>query len=152
MAEPFSTVAAAIALAGTVVQMSKTTKEFIWGIQQAPRSVSALSGNIDSLTQILETLSLFLQNLDHCRYPEQARLVNILNYPLNNCKVALEDIEKELKPFVRPLHKARLTKWKSFQFTFREKNMLALQRMLRSSQHSLDSAVAVVNLCVNLTL
>ena len=146
MGEPFSTVAAAIALVGTVVKASKSTKAFIDSIRGAPRSVNALSGNVGSLTDVLETLETLLRGLDSRRFPEQARLARILHAPLVNCKTALQDIEKELAPFVKQDNNAKTSKWKAFRFAYREKDVLALQRILESSQHSLDSAVTVVNL------
>lgn len=147
MAEPFSTVAAAISLAGTVLKISKATKHFIDGIQGAPRSVEALSGYISNLLNILETLEKFLLSLDGRRYPEQARIVHILQSPLENCKDALNDIENELTPFVKSAKGTKMSKWKKVLWSaYREKDVLALQRILQSSQHSLDSAVLVVNL------
>ena len=63
MAEPFSTVVGALTLVGAVLKLSKTTRDFVDTIQGAPRAVSALSGDVSSVTEVLATLDNFLRGL-----------------------------------------------------------------------------------------
>ena len=148
MAEPLSTAAAAVALVGTVLKLSKTAKEFVDGIQKAPESVGALSQDVASLIEVLITLEKFLQGLDERRQQDQVRVAQVFHKPLLNCKDALQKIETGISPFVKLNKGSNQSNWKWFTWPYREREMIALQRRLLSSQQSLNSAIAVVNLYV----
>ncbi|MCJ1243308.1 hypothetical protein MMC30_000505 [Trapelia coarctata] len=146
MADPLSITSGVFALVMSALQAAQQTKAFIDGIRGAPRAVHALSSDLAALSNVLGTLENFLQNINNGRNPNQARLVGILQSPLNNCMKSLHDIKGEIEPFVKPLSGISTSKWKAFVWTFREKDVIALQRSLMSSQSLLDSAVAVVTL------
>lgn len=146
MAEPFSTAAAAVALVGTVLTLSKTAKEFVDGIQGAPQSVGAISEDVTSLTEVLVSLENFLQGLDGRRQHDQVQVAQVLYKPLRNCKDALQHIKTGISPFVKSDRGRNQRRWKRLVWAYREKEMVALQRRLLSSQQSLSSAIAVVNL------
>lgn len=59
---------------------------------------------------------------------------------------SLNDIKRDIEPFVKLLSGTNTRKWKAFVWTFRETDVIALQRASVSSQSLLDSAVAVVSL------
>ena len=149
MAEPFSTVAAAIALAGAVLKVSKTAKNFVDGIQGAPSSVKALSGDVSSLIEVLALLEQYLRDLQGRRQQvEQARIASVLKVPLENCRKSLNAVETYLGPFVKHDKSSMSGKWKGIAWSYREKEMMGLQRSLLSSQQVLNSAIAVVHLYV----
>ena len=148
MADPLTITGGVFGLVMSVYQAAQVTKAFIDGIRGAPRAVLALSSDLAALANVLGTLENFLQNINRGRNPNQDRLVAILQSPLNNCMKSLSDIRRDIEPFVKPLSGTGTSKWKAFVWTFRERDVMALQRTLISSQSLLDSAVAVVTLYV----
>jgi len=148
MADPLSITTGVFTLVLSALQAAQQTKAFIEGIRGAPRAVNALLSDLAALSNVLGTLENFLKNENQSRSPNKARIVVVLQSPLNNCMKSLNDIKREIEPFVKPLSGTNTSKWKAFIWTFREKDIIALQRALVSSQSLLDSAVAVVSLYV----
>ena len=146
MADPFSTIAGAIGLAGGVVKLSKAIIDFISSIQGAPRTVKALSAKIASITETLNTLESFLQELDNRRFPDLSQMTKIIQLPLQNCEDVLQDVKKELGPFVKSEGDPGTPKWKSIKFAYWEKDILSLERLLSSCEVSLTTALTAINL------
>ncbi|KAL6716764.1 hypothetical protein ACLMJK_006332 [Lecanora helva] len=143
MTDPFSVLVGAVGLAGAVLKVAQTTENFVKGIRGAPQAVRSLSNEINALHEILNTLDALLQNRNNARNSELARLSPVLMPPLKYCRKSLENVEEELRPFVKAIEGANDSKWRSFQWKYREKDMIALQRNLSNSQIMLSSAIQV---------
>lgn len=99
MADPFSVTAGILAIVQVVLQGALQTKQFINGIQGAPRVVQSLSKDLDALYVVLGVLR------GHLDYAESnatfANLIPMLSAPLENCLSAFKNISKTIKPFVK---------------------------------------------------
>ena len=77
------------------------------------------------------------------------QIIPKLKLPLDHCNKALEDVDRELKPDVKLIEGDKGSRWRAtraaFLWKYREKDMIALQRNLGSSQAMLDSAIHVVH-------
>jgi hypothetical protein len=135
-----------LSLVGAALQGAQTTKAFIDGIRGAPRAVNALSSDLASLTNVLETLKNYMNHIDQRKNPELATITAVLQAPLDSCVEALNNVKREIEPFVSRLSGSNSSKWKAFMWTFREKDIIVLQQALLNCQSSLNGAVAVVTL------
>jgi hypothetical protein len=149
--DPVSIVSAASAILGIVAVALHSTRrmiEFIDGIQGAPQAVKALSRDLSALEKVLQTLNGVLRHPDFHGNARHHELAALLRDPLDNCTLALEDISLAIKPYTKPWGSSRKSKWRGFAWSFREKEIVTLQRMLMSYKSSLNMAVAVANLYV----
>jgi hypothetical protein len=145
MADPLSVTAGILAIVQVVLQGALQTKQFINGIQGAPRVVQSLSKDLDALYVILGVLR------GHLDYAESnatfANLIPMLSAPLENCLSAFKNILKTIKPFVKISGEAKEGQWRRFKWTlFREKDVGVLQNVLNTCKMSLDVAVSVANM------
>jgi hypothetical protein len=147
--DPLSLASAASTVIGIVAVALHGTRrmiEFIDGIQGAPQAVNALSRDLIALEKVLQTLNDVLSHPDFQGNARRNELAALLQDPLDNCTLALEDISLAIRPYTKPLGDSRKSKWRGFTWSFREKEILTLQRMLMSYKSSLNMAVAVANL------
>ena len=151
MTDPFSIVAGAISLIGATLKTSEVAIVFINGIRGAPRAVNALSYDVVNLQQVLKSLQDLLSGRDSHRNATLVNFIPKLKLPLEYCMKALEDLDRELKPYVRLVHNGSGSRWRRtlrtiFLWKYRETKVMSLQRNMVSAQSVLDSAVQVVHL------
>ena len=145
MADPLSVTAGILAVIRLVLQGALETKQFINGIQGAPRVVQSLSKDLDALYVVLGVLR---GHLDHAESNATfANLIPMLSAPLENCLSAFKNISKTIEPFVKISGEAKESQWRRFKWTlFREKDVGVLQNVLNIYKMSLDVAVSVANM------
>jgi hypothetical protein len=145
MADPLSVTASILAIIQVVLQGALQTKQFINGIQGAPRVVQSLSKDLDALYVVLGVLR---GHLDHAESNTTfANLIPMLSAPLENCLSAFKNISNTIKPFVKISGEAKESQWRRFKWTlFREKDVGVLQNVLNTCKMSLDVAVSVANM------
>ena len=144
--DPMTITTAVIGIAAVALHSTRRMIEFIDGIQGAPQAVKALSRDLNALEKVLQTLNDVLSHPDFQGNARRAELAALLQDPLDNCTLALDDISLAIKPYTKPSANSRNSKWRGFTWSFREKEILTLQRMLMSYKSSLNMAVAVANL------
>ena len=137
MADPFSLCVSAITVVGAALKTFEVTRDFIEGIRGAPQAVSSLSSDVNTLREVLKTLEELLSNRV-C--PRNAAVIGItpkLQQPLDQCMKALDDVNCELRPYVKIVGGESGSKWRtygvSFRWRYQEKEVLSLQRNLASS-------------------
>jgi hypothetical protein len=147
--DPLSIASAASAVLGIVAVALHSTRrmmEFIDGIQGAPQAVKALSRDLSALETVLQALDDVLRHPDFQGNARRTALATLLRDPLDNCTLALDDISLAIRPYTKTVGSSKKSKWRGFTWSFREKEILTLQRMLMSYKSSLNMAVAVANL------
>jgi hypothetical protein len=144
--DPMSITVGVISLVAVALHSTRRIIEFIDGIQGAPQAVKALSRDLNALEQVLQTLNDVVSHPDFQSNTRRPNLAALLQDPLNNCALALEDISLAIRPYTTPSGDSRKSKWRGFTWSFREKEIVTLQRMLMSYKSSLNMAVAVANL------
>lgn len=147
--DPISIASAASAILGIVAVALHSTRrmiEFIDGIQGAPQAVKALLRDLNALEKVLQTLNDVLRHPDFQGNARRSELAALLQDPLDNCTLALEDISLAIKPYTKMVGSSKKSKWRGFTWSFREREIVTLQRMLMSYKSSLNMAVAVANL------
>jgi hypothetical protein len=144
--DPMSVTASIIGIAAVALHSTKRMMEFIEGIQGAPQAVKALSRDLNALGKILERLNDVLGHPDFQDNERRMELATLLKDPLDNCILALDDISLALRPYTKTLGTSGKSKWRGFTWSFREKEIATLQRMLMSYKSSLTMAVAVASL------
>ncbi len=148
MTDPFSILVGAVGLAGVALKVAQTTEDFVKGIKGAPQAVQSLSDEISSLREVLKSLDALLGNdRDRQRNNDLAHLSPVLMPPLNYCRKSLDDVDEGLRPFVKPLDRsASASKWRAFNWKYRERDVITLRRNLNNSQVMLSTAVQAVSL------
>lgn len=150
MADPFSSLASAITMVGAALKTSEVTRDFIKGIRSAPQAVTSLSSDMTALREVLKTLEGLLSNREGPRNAVLICMTPMLQQPLNQCMKALDDVQRELRPYVKTTDSESRSRWRtlgaSFRWRYREKDVLSLQRNLTNSQSVLDSAVGFAHL------
>jgi hypothetical protein len=147
--DPVSIASAASAILGIVAVALHSTRrmiEFIDGIQGAPQAVKALLRDLNALEKVLQTLNDVLRHPDFQGNARRTELATLLRDPLDNCTLALEDISLAIKPYTKMVGGSKRSKWRGFTWSFREREIVTLQRMLMSYKSSLNMAIAVANL------
>jgi hypothetical protein len=147
--DPVSIASAASAILGIVPVALHSTRrmiEFIDGIQGAPQAVKALLRDLNALEKVLQTLNDVLRHPDFQGNARRTELATLLRDPLDNCTLALEDISLAIKPYTKMVGGSKRSKWRGFTWSFREREIVTLQRMLMSYKSSLNMAIAVANL------
>jgi hypothetical protein len=134
MTDPFSVVAGVVGIVGVALSNTRQVYDFIVGIKGAPETVTTLSGDLDSLANILQHLSDLTQD------PSQALFIVPLKGSLERCITALNQLEFSIKPYVEGLQNGR-SKWKRFAWNFKEKEVAALQIRLGSCRENLQLAI-----------
>ena len=134
MTDPFSVVAGVVGIVGVALSNTRQVYDFIEGIKGAPETVTTLSGDLDSLANILQQLS------DLTKDPSQALFVVPLKGSLERCIAALNQLELCIKPYVERLQTGK-SKWKRFAWNFKEKEVAALQVRLGSCRENLQLAI-----------
>ena len=134
MTDPFSVVAGVVGIVGVALSNTRQVYDFIVGIKGAPETVTTLSGDLDSLANILQQLSDLTQD------PSQALFIVPLKGSLERCITALNQLELSIKPYVERLRSGR-SKWKRFAWNFKEKEVAALQVRLGSCRENLQLAI-----------
>ena len=134
MTDPFSVVAGVVGIVGVALSNTRQVYDFIVGIKGAPETVTAFSGDLDSLANILQQISDLTQD------PSQALFIVPLKGSLERCITALNQLELSIKPYVEGLQNGR-SKWKRFAWNFKEKEVAALQLRLGSCKENLQLAI-----------
>jgi hypothetical protein len=134
MTDPFSVVAGVVGIVGVALSNTRQVYDFIVGIKGAPETVTTLSGDLDSLADILQQLSDLTQD------PSQALFIVPLQESLVRCVIALCRLESSIKPYVEGLQNGK-SKWKRFAWNFKEKEVAALQARLGSCKENLQLAI-----------
>jgi hypothetical protein len=117
--DPFSITAGVVGTAGVALHSARRVKDFIDGIQGAPRAVSALSQDLQALQNVLETLSMLVNHVHLNGGTARTNFIPLLKPPLENCTTALESILLAVKPYTKPTGEPKKTKWRGFVWTFR---------------------------------
>jgi hypothetical protein len=146
--DPFSITAGVVGTAEVALHIARRVKDFIDGIQGAPRAVSALSRDLQALQNVLETLSTLVNHVHLNGGTARTNFIPLLKPPVENCTTALESILLAVKPYTKPTGEPKKTKWRGFVWTFREAEVLTLQKTLMDYKMSLDIAISVANLYV----
>jgi Fungal N-terminal domain of STAND proteins len=148
MADPLSMVAAVLAITKLGISSALQVKGFIEGIQGAPRSITATSKDINALHGALHAVADFLSSSSFDS-SVQSQLVILLKPPVENCLQVLREIENAVRPFTKPLRSGRGSKWRGFVWNFRERDIVAHQRVLTSYKSSLEIALSMGNLLIS---
>ena len=130
-----------IGTAGIALHSARRVYELIADIRGAPEAVHSVSRDVKALSNALEMLQTMLRTFHE---PEHLKMVPMLQTPLDNCVEILHDIEIKIKPHVKA-QSGRLNVWKSFVWTFREKDILAMQTTLLAHKQSLDIAISIAD-------
>jgi hypothetical protein len=144
--DPMSVTASVIGIAAVALHSTKRMMELIDGIQGAPQAVKALSRDLSALEKVLQKLNDVLGHPDFQENERRTELATLLQDPLDNCTLALDDISLAIRPYTKLSGTLGKSKWRGFTWSFREKEIATLQRMLMSYKSSLTMAVAVANL------
>jgi hypothetical protein len=134
MTDPFSVVTGVIGIVGVALSNTRQVYDFISGIKGAPEAVTTLYGDLDSLANILQQLSVLTRD------PSQALFIVPLKGSLERCIAALKQLKRSIKPYVEGLQNGR-RKWKRFAWNFKEKEVTALQVRLGSCRDNLQLAI-----------
>ena len=146
--DPFSITAGVVGTAGVALHSARRVKDFVGGIQGAPRAISALSKDLTALADVLETLNTLVNHVHLSGGAAHTDFIPLLKPPLENCTTALDSIFLTIKPYTKPSGQPKKSKWRGFVWTFRETEVLTLQKTLMDYKMSLDIALAVANLYV----
>lgn len=144
--DPLSVTAGVIGIAAVALHSTKRMMEFIDGIQGAPQAVKALSRDLNALEKVLQNLNDVLGHPDFQDNQRHTELAMLLKDPLDNCTLALDDISLAIRPYTKTSGTSGKSKWRGFTWSFREKEIATLQKMLMSYKSSLTMAIAVANL------
>src|SRR5271170_2943417 len=146
--DPFSITTGVVGAAAVALHSARHVNNFIDGIQGAPRAVSALSKDLQALKNVLETLNTLVNQVHLSGGTARTDFIPLLKPPLENCTTALESILLAVKPYTKPSGESKKSRWRGFVWTFREREVLMLQKTLMDYKMSLDIAISVANLYV----
>ena len=137
--DPFSIVGVVAAALKTIGQ----AKEFVGGIQRAPRSIETLSEDLLSIESLLRELGSLLDKFDEST---QKRVNRIVREPLTNCEKIARQVDSLLRPYVKPSGTSNVSVWKRFSFSFQESEVLHLHREMSACKQNLTIAIAAADL------
>lgn len=104
MADPFSLVAGLVGIVGVALCNTRQVYDFISGIKGALEAVTTLSGDLDSLADILQQLP------DLSKDSSQALFIVPQKGSLERCIAALTQLELSIKPYVEGLQNSK-SRW-----------------------------------------
>lgn len=137
-----------IGLVGSSLTGIIKAKEWIDGIQRAPRSIQALSRDLHAIEMLLGHLDCVLKSADNETQNHASRQIR---HAVDNCEDTARQIDKMLRPFVNSGGgDENINTWKRVTFNFRESDVLRLQRDMETCKQTLDLAIGCATLCVSL--
>ena len=144
--DPVSITIGVIGTAGVTLHSARRVYELISGVKGAPSAVNDLSRDVEALRDTLESLQgMFCKN-DPQKGLIQDKIMLSLQKPLDNCTATLLELETKIIPFVKKASNGKISVWRGFIWTFREKDIGHLQNNLMSHKQSLDIALSVTDL------
>jgi hypothetical protein len=148
MVDPFGITAGVIGVALSALHSARRLKELIDGIQGAPEAVRALSEDLYALQDVLKSLNTLLQDARFTGRRGRAEAMPALEPHLKNCADTLDSMFLAIARHTKSSGDPSKSKWSSFVWYFREKELLTLQNRLKTYKMSLDLAVSIANLYV----
>ena len=148
MTDPLSVTFGVVGTAAVALSAAQKLKSFIDGIEGAPSAIDALSKDLFALSSVLHTLKDSVSNPNLINVHAQARVLRLLEEPLQNCVAVVNLISEKLRPFVKPAAKVNKSKWRGFVWTYREKEFNDLKMLLLSYKSSLEIAISAATLYV----
>lgn len=146
MTDPLSVTFGVVGVAAVVLHSARRLREFIDSIAGAPKAVSRLSVDVSAIENILEVLDSKVKNPDFARNHGLTQMIQLLEAPLRNCEGVLKVISDKLRPYVKLGNGTKLSRWRSFTWTYREKDFQDLQALLVSYKATLEIAISTVTL------
>lgn len=144
--DPLSISTGIVGFVGFSLHTARRVKEFIDGIEGAPKAVKALSKDVCALYDVLREFSNTLNDPSLKETFAKSSLLVTLQGPLENCTNSLEDVKTTLKPFTKPTGDPKISKWRSVAWTFKEKEIDVMRGQLMAYKSSLDVALSVASL------
>lgn len=141
MVDPIGLSIGLIGLVATAWHTARRVNEFVESIEGAPKAISALSKEVNSLTAILSNLRELMAREEQAKNPNQLRFVRLLEIPLENCTRVLHEIQIFLQPFVKSD-----SRWKAFAWRFKQSGLQTLQNLLIAYKGSLEIAITTITL------
>jgi hypothetical protein len=148
--DPISFVFGIISTTALALHTAHRTKDFIDGIQGAPRAVANLSRDLNALYIVLQVLHDHLTNLAKTQSRDHVDFIALLQGPLTNCVAVCDDVASTLRPFIKANGAVKTTRWRGLKWIYREKEIVVLRDVLASYKSSLELAIALANLYVYL--
>ncbi|KAH8909347.1 hypothetical protein BR93DRAFT_965464 [Coniochaeta sp. PMI_546] len=128
-----------IGLVGSSLTGIIKAKEWIDGIQRAPRLIQALSRDLHAIEMLLGHLDCVLKSADNETQNHASRQIR---HAVDNCEDTARQIDKMLRPFVNSGGgDENINTWKRVTFNFRESDVLRLQRDMETCKQTLDLAI-----------
>ena len=148
--DPLSISAGIVGFVGYSLHTARKVKEFVDGIEGAPRAVKALSSDVCALYDVLNEFSKVLNDPAFREGSAKTGLFVTLQRPLENCTNSLEDVKNKIRPFTKPTGDPKVSRWRSVAWTFKEKEVEVLRGQLTAYKASLDIALSVASMSVTL--
>ena len=148
MADLLSITFGVVGTAAVALSAAQKLTLFIDGIKSAPTAIHDLSKVLFPLSSVLQTLRDSVTNLNLMNVDARARVLKLLEEPLQNCVAVVDLLSEKLKLFVEPTAKVNENKWRSFIWTYREKEFADLKMLLLSYKSSLEIAISAATLYV----
>ena len=146
MVDPLSISFGVTGAAAVVFHSLHRLRSFIKNIEGAPKVIKDLSTDLDTLHNVLQNLKTVVNNSNGAHFGVQERILPLLDPPLRNCIKVLNSFDEKLKPYVKPSTRPDKSKWRSFLWTYREKDFIDLKTVLASHKASLEVALGAANL------
>ena len=144
--DPLSIATGVVGFVGFSLHTARRVKDFIDGIEGAPRAVKALSSDVYALYDVLLEFSNTLNDPGFRETFARSNFLVTLQRPLENCANSLEDVTTLIKPFTKPTGDPKVSKWRSVAWTFKEREIEVLRSQLMAYKSSLDVALSVASM------
>lgn len=146
MTDPLSISFGVIGVAAVTLHSARRLREFVQSIDGAPKAISRLTVDISAIVNILEILDTKLKSSALIRNHGYTQIMQLLEQPLRNCGDVLKVISDKLQPYVRIGDNTKPSRWKSFVWSYREKDFQDLQTLLLSYKATLEIAINTATL------
>jgi hypothetical protein len=133
MIDPVSIVGLASAILKDVIFV----KDFVVGIQRAPRKIETLRYELSLIEGLLREINSLVDTAD------EATMNRLLREPLKNCGEIAQQVDKLLRPYVKSSKGVNM--WGRFTFGFKDSEVLELQRNMLACKLNLNIAISHAN-------
>lgn len=150
MAETVALASAVISLGNVTYNSCKVLLDTISGIKNAPKHIHVLLSDLEDLCLVLDTLQALFNDDEFSvgsspSDPRSATFHNLATV-LKNCLTIFGDIQAIVQNYRSQGTLSDLGTWKSFKWTFKEKEMEGYRRDLVNHKMTLNIAISVANM------